>query len=84
MQKLQVEAQLKQQMMQQQFEYDMQLAQIKAQTEAQNLKEAEDRKDERTRIQASQQSELVNQRKNNAMPLNFESSEFTGLQGLGM
>lgn len=83
-QKLQIEAQLKQQMMQQQFEYDMQLAQIKAQTEAQNLKEAEDRKDERTRIQASQQSELVNQRKNNAMPLNFESSEFTGLQGLGM
>jgi len=84
MQKLQVEAQLKQQMMQKQFEYDMQLAQIKAQTEAQNIKEAEDRKDERTRIQASQQSELVNQRKNNAMPLNFESSEFTGLQNMGM
>jgi hypothetical protein len=62
----------------------MQLAQLKAQTESQNLKEAEDRKDERTRIQASQQSELVNQRKNNALPLNFESSEFTGLEGMGM
>jgi hypothetical protein len=83
-QRLQIEAQLKQQIMQQQFQYDMQLAQLKAQTEAQNLKEAEDRKDERTRIQASQQSEIVNQRKNNALPLNFESSEFTGLQGLGM
>jgi hypothetical protein len=83
-QRLQVEAQLKQQIMQQQFQYDMQLAQLKFQTESQNLKEAEDRKDERTRIQASQQSELVNQRNNNALPLNFESSEFTGLKGLGM
>lgn len=83
-QELQIEAQLKQQMMQKQFEYDMQLAQLKFQTEAQNLQQAEDRKDERTRIQASQQSELVNQRKNNALPLNFESSEFTGLQGLGL
>ena len=83
-QRLQIEAQLKQQMMQKQFEYDMQLAQLKFQTEAQNLQQAEDRKDERTRIQASQQSELVNQRKNNALPLNFESSEFTGLQGLGL
>jgi len=83
-QRLQIEAQLKQQIMQQQFEYDMQLAQLKAQTESQNLKEAEDRKDERTRIQASQQSEIVNQRKNNALPLNFESSEFTGLEGMGM
>ena len=83
-QRLQIEAQLKQQMMQKQFEYDMQLAQLKFQTEAKNLQQAEDRKDERTRIQASQQSELVNQRKNNALPLNFESSEFTGLQGLGL
>jgi len=83
-QRLQIEAQLKQQIMQQQFEYDMQLTQLKAQTQSQNLKEAEDRKDERTRIQASQQSEIVNQRKNNALPLNFESSEFTGLEGMGM
>jgi len=83
-QRLQIEAQLKQQIMQQQFQYDMQLTQLKAQTQSQNLKEAEDRKDERTRIQASQQSEIVNQRKNNALPLNFESSEFTGLEGMGM
>ena len=84
MERLQTEMQLKTQMAQQQFQFDMQLAQLKSQVESQNLQQAEDRKDERTRIQASQQSQLVNQRKNNAMPQQFESSSFTGLEGLGM
>jgi len=82
MQKLQTETQLKRQIMDQQFQYDMQLAQLKAQVEDQKLQTAEDRKDERTRIQASQQSELVMQRKTNSLPQNFESSSFTGLEGL--
>jgi hypothetical protein len=82
MQKLQTEMQLKKQIMDQQFQYDMQLAQLKAQVEDQKLQTAEDRKDERTRIQASQQSELVMQRKTNSLPQNFESSSFTGLEGL--
>ena len=45
-------------------------------TENQKSKEAqkEDRKDERTKIQASQQSELIDQRKNDSPPKNFESS----------
>jgi hypothetical protein len=81
-QKLQTETQLKRQIMDQQFQYDMQLAQLKAQVEDQKLQTAEDRKDERTRIQASQQSELVMQRKTNSLPQNFESSSFTGLEGL--
>ena len=34
----------------------------------------EDRKDERTRIQASQQSELIEQRKTGKPPKSFESS----------
>ena len=34
----------------------------------------EDRKDNRTKIQASQQSELIDQRKNEKPPKNFESS----------
>jgi hypothetical protein len=82
MRKLQTETQLKRQIMDQQFQYDMQLAQLKAQVEDQKLQTAEDRKDERTRIQASQQSELVMQRKTNSLPQNFESSSFTGLEGL--
>lgn len=82
MEKMQTEMQLKIQMMQQQFQYDMQLAQLKSTTDTQNLQQAEDRKDERTRIQASQQSELVTQRKNNSLPQSFESTQFTGLEGL--
>jgi hypothetical protein len=37
-------------------------------------KEKEDRKDERTKIQASQQSELIDQRKTGGSPKKFESS----------
>ena len=36
--------------------------------------EKEDRKDNRTKIQASQQSELIDQRKSGKPPKNFESS----------
>jgi hypothetical protein len=78
-QKLQTELQLKMQLAEQQFQYNMQLEQLKSQTQSQNLQLAEDRKDERTRIQATQQSELVNQRNNNSLPQSFESASFTGL-----
>ena len=84
MQKLQTEMQLKLQLAEQQFQYNMQLEQLKSQTQSQNLQLAEDRKDERTRIQASQQSELVQQRKTNALPQSFESAQFAGMQDLGL
>lgn len=83
-QKIQTEMQLKQQLAEQQFQYNMQLEQLKSQTQNQNLLLAEDRKDERTRIQATQQSELVQQRKTNALPQSFESAQFAGLQDLGL
>jgi hypothetical protein len=76
--------QLKLQLAEQQFQYNMQLEQLKSQTQSQNLQLAEDRKDERTRIQASQQSELVQQRKTNALPQSFESAQFAGMQDLGL
>ena len=44
-------------------------------------KEKEDRKDERTRIQATQQSELIDQRKSEKSPKNFESSGNDILEG---
>ena len=84
MQKIQTEMQFKQQLAEQQFQYDMQLEQLKSQTQNQNLLLAEDRKDERTRIQATQQSELVQQRKTNALPQSFESAQFAGLEELGL
>ena len=83
MEKIQMEAQLKQQLMEQEFQYNMQLAQLRSNVESQKLQTAEDRKDERTKIQASQQSELINQRKTNSLPQTFESSQFDGLGTMG-
>jgi len=45
-------------------------------------KTKEDRKDERTRIQASQQSELIDQRKGDKAPKKFESASNNRASGL--
>jgi len=83
MQKMQAEMQFKQQIMEQQFQYDLQLAQAGIQTKMQLQTEAEDRKDKRTKIQATQQSELIDQRKNNALPKDFEGSDdLAGMFGM--
>ena len=73
MQKLQAEAVLKKELMHLEFQMNMQLHGAKNNVEKEKVKEKEDRKDERTKIQASQQSELINQRKNNLPPKSFES-----------
>ena len=73
MNKLMAEANLKKELMRLEFEMNMQLQGAKSNKESKKIKEKEDRKDERTKIQASQQSELINQRKNNLPPKKFES-----------
>jgi hypothetical protein len=73
-QKLQAEAQIKSQLMAQEFQYNMQLRQIDMQNVLSRESTKEDRKDKRTKIQASQQSELIDQRKTGKPPKNFESS----------
>ena len=60
--------------MQLEFQMNMQLKGIEVNAQKQTIKEKEDRKDERTKLQATQQSELINQRKNNLPPKVFESS----------
>ena len=82
--RMQMETQMKQQLMEIEFQYNMQLAQLKVDSETGKLQVMEDRKDERTKIQASQQSELINQRKTNSLPQTFESSQFDGLGGMGL
>jgi len=72
-QKMQAEMEMKKQLMQQEFDYNMQLKKIEADTISGKEKQKEDRKDERTRIQASQQSELIDQRNSGKAPKNFES-----------
>ena len=73
--KLKVEAEMKSMLMQQEFNYQMQIAGIKesAITTRDNMKE--DAKEKRIAVQNTQQSKLINQRKNNLPPLNFESNE---------
>jgi len=73
-QKLMQEAALKKELMQLEFEMNMQLKGMEVQGRKSELKEKEDRKDDRSKIQATQQSELINQRQNDLPPKNFESS----------
>jgi len=74
LQKMQQEVQAKQQLMALEFEYNIALKNMEVQSAKGKEKEKEDRKDERTRIQASQQSELIEQRKSNQPAKKFESS----------
>jgi len=52
----------------------MQIRDIDANKAANDESEKEDRKDQRVKMQGTQQSELINQRKNNTPPKNFESA----------
>ena len=83
-QRMQTEAQIKKQLMAEEFGYQIQLAQARAKAERDKEEKIEDRKDERTRIQATQQSEMIAQRKNDELPKNFESAGFDTLGGFGL
>jgi hypothetical protein len=82
--KMEQEALIKKQLMAQEFEYNMQLAQARADIEKQKEKEIEDRKDERARIIGTQQSEMISQRQNDELPKNFESAGNDALGGFGL
>ena len=73
-QKMQQEVQLKKDLMALEFQYNMQLKGIEVQGLKQREQDKEDRKDERTKIQATQQSEMIEQRKTGKPPKNFESA----------
>jgi len=82
--KFEREAQVKQQLMELEFNYNMQLAQAQGQAKINEDRFKEDRKDQRTKIQATQQSELIDQRKNDLLPKNFESAGNDTLGGFGL
>ena len=87
MQRMQTEAQIKQTLMAQEFEYNMQLARARAQAEGDKEKEIEDRKDKRVRMEGTQQSQLIQQRNNDGTPIDFESTNDSlgdfGLEAFG-
>ena len=72
--KMEQEVSAKKQLMALEFDYNMQLKSMEVEGVKGKEKEKEDRKDKRTKIQASQQSELIDQRKNEKPPKNFESA----------
>ena len=82
--KLEKEAQVKMQLMEKEFQYNMQLAKAQLDVDSVKEKEIEDRKDKRTRIQATQQSQLIDQRKNDLLPTDFESAGNDTLGGIGL
>ena len=73
-QRMQNESQIKQDLMALEFSYNTKLAQMKLSREKEKEQYIEDRKDKRTRIQGSQQSEMITQRKEDLLPINFESN----------
>lgn len=72
-QRMMAEVAAKKELMALEFQYNMQLKGIEV--DGQKAREAakEDRKDERTKMQASQQSELIEQRQKQTPPKSFES-----------
>ena len=75
--KLKAEAELKRMLMAEEFNYSMQVAGVKEMSLADREKMKEDSKAKRISQQNSEQSKLINQRKNNLPPMNFESNEDT-------
>ena len=73
-QRIGIEVDAKKQLMALEFQYNMQLKGMEVDKGVAREKEIEDRKDQRTRIQGTQQSEMIAQRKNDSPPKNFESS----------
>ena len=73
--KLKNEAELKKQLMQTEFEYQMQLKGLEQSNLSQREQDREKAKDSRVSLQSTEQSKLIEQRKNNLPPINFESNE---------
>ena len=74
-QKMQEEANLKSHLMAEEFEYNRQLHSMEVGNLTQREQAREDAKAKRISQQNTEQSKLINQRKNNLPPLDFESNE---------
>jgi hypothetical protein len=82
-QRMQSEMELKRMLMAEEFNYSVKLAQMNLSQQQNKIKEIEDRKDKRIKMQGTQQSELIDQRQNQSMPKDFESSGSDVMNGLG-
>jgi len=69
------ETELKKQLMDHEFQIQIRLAKLQADAMKAKEDSKEDRKDERTKIQATQQSQLIDQRKNDSPPKDFQQED---------
>ena len=74
-QRMQAEAQIKEQLMSVEFQYNMQLKGMEVEKIKQLDMDKEKAKDNRTKLQATQQSKLIEQRQKDLPAMNFESEE---------
>lgn len=74
-QRMQAEAQIKEQLMAVEFNYNMQLRGMEVEKIKQLDMDKEKAKDDRTKLQATQQSKLIEQRQKDLPAMDFESTE---------
>ena len=79
--KMQQKAEIDRQMLELRYSFDEKLKKMDLQIMKEKEASIEDRKDERTRIQATQQSQMIDQRKNDLLPTNFEQNQQNPLLG---
>jgi len=84
MQRMQTEAQIKKELMATEFQYNLQLAQMKAKETKAKDAQIEDRKDKRIEKEGTQQSQLIEQRQTQGLPKNFESAGNDNLGGFDL
>ena len=77
--RMQLQAQLDQQKMMQQHQNDMELKKLEEQGINKREQQRENRKDDRIKIEGTQQSEMIQQRKTDGLPINFKEKDMTGL-----
>jgi len=77
--RMQIQNELEMQKMQRRFEFDLQLKQLDMQAVGAKEQMIEDRKDKRIKMEGTQQSEMISQRKNDGLPIDFENQPDAGM-----
>ena len=77
-QRMNTQTQLDMQKMAKKFEYDRQLKQMEVDAIGAKEQMIEDRKDKRIKMEGTQQSEMISQRKNDGLPIDFENQPDMG------
>lgn len=79
MQEMQAKAEIDKQLLEMKYSFEMKLKQIETQGLSQRESEKEDRKDKRTELQATQQSEMIQQRQNRGAAKDFINPEIESM-----